>query len=397
MAAYGAEHSSPEVYSETDLLNIDAILDQTLTHTDIPGIVIGMTSGTETLYIRSAGLRRLDQPDPLEPSDVIHIGSCGKAMTATLAAVMVEAGLLGWDDVPEGYVERSTSRRPPPPSVTLHRLLTHQADIEPMGSLPDFDMIPPLEGDVMVQRAALTQWLLPRTKPEYEYSNAGYSIAASMLESALGDPWEILMIDFLFEPLGMTGFYGWPGLIDANQPWGHWLLEIDGPLVPQDPFGDYHLPLLIAPAGDVSMTMADYLAFLREHLRGLRGESEYLSQETFTFLHTPNGKVGGSDYACGWIILPNAIDGTTIHMHNGSGGTFFILMLMAPEADFAVAVCINAATLPLMEAVNELTIELVTRHLAKIRPVEPGGGRTRSSFNSRRSLLSAGAVHLYAK
>ena len=112
MAAYGAEHSRPEVYSETDLLNIDAILDQALTRTDIPGIVIGMTSGTETLYIRSAGLRRLDQPDPLEPSDVIHIGSCGKAMTATLAAVMVEAGLLGWDDVPEGYVERSTSRRP---------------------------------------------------------------------------------------------------------------------------------------------------------------------------------------------------------------------------------------------------------------------------------------------
>jgi len=224
--------------------------------------------------------------------------------------------------------------------------------------------MPVFEGDIVMQREAFTQWQMEQIKDEHVYSNAGYTMAASIAESAMGGiSWEILITEWLFEPLGITAVFGWPALHDPNQPWGHWQMEIDGPLVPHPPTDAYQVPHVIAPAGDVSMTMGDYLVFLRENLRGLNGQSNLLSQETFEFLHTPVGTILDAPYACGWIVLPDAFDGIALHTHDGSALTFYINMVLVPEHDFAVAVCTNAFSMPAIIACSDTLVSLLGLHL----------------------------------
>lgn len=111
------------------------------------------------------------------------------------------------------------------------------------------------------------------------------------------------------------------------------------------------------------MTMGDYLTFLREHLRGLKGQSTLLSQDTFVFLHIPVGKVNGLDYACGWIIQPDAFEGMTLHGHDGTAGTFYLRMHTLPGRDFAAAVGTNAASMPVIQACTQTLTSLVSLHL----------------------------------
>lgn len=209
-------HTFKGSYSDNELARVDALLEDAVRNTPLPGMVAGITTSEDALFVRAKGVRRLDKPDPLEPDDLIHIGSCTKAMTATLMALLVEAGLLEWNSSPQG----PAPRRPTSTSVTLHKLLSHTAGIQPFTSIEGWQALSTFEGDIMERRRAFTQWLLERTNPDYGYSNAGYAMAASVAESATGLPWETLITEWLFEPLGIDCFFGWPALHDPNQPWG---------------------------------------------------------------------------------------------------------------------------------------------------------------------------------
>jgi len=346
-------------YSANELARVDALLEEGMRAGDLPGIVAGITTSSDALFVRTRGVRRLDQPERLEPNDLLHLGSCTKAMTAALSALLVESGLLEWQtslEVPPKGRARTSS------TITLHQLLSHTAGV-PVFGLQQWEAMPVFEGDILQQRAAFTQWQLELIQDEHVYSNAGYTMAASIAESAMGASWETLITEWLFEPLGITGVFGWPALHDPNQPWGHWQREIDGPLVPHPPTDAYQVPHVIAPAGDVSMTMGDYLVFLRENLRGLNGRSNLLTQETFEFLHTPVGTISDSPYACGWVILPEAFDGITLHTHNGSALTFFLDMILVPEHDFAVAVGTNAFSMSALIAADQTLGSLLELHL----------------------------------
>ncbi|MCP4262560.1 MAG: serine hydrolase [Planctomycetes bacterium] len=379
-------------YSTAELARVDALLDEVMKAGDLPGIVAGITTSSDALYIRAKGVRRLDHPEHLEPNDLLHLGSCAKAMTATLMAVLVENGFLKWETSlevpPSGRVR--TSR-----TVTLHQLLSHTAGV-PVFGLEQWFTTPVFEGDIMQQREAFTQWQLEQIQDEHVYSNAGYAMAASIAESTMGVSWETLITEWLFESLGITGIFGWPALHDPNQPWGHWQLEIDGPFVPHSPTDEYEVPPIIAPAGDVSMTMGDYLVFLRENLRGLNGQSNLLTQETFEFLHTPVGTIFDAPYACGWIVMPDAFDGIALHTHDGSALTFYINMILVPEHDFAVVICTNAFSMPAVIACSETLLSLLELHLdaeARRQAGNPDGPVENASIGVRYSTIQTAVDH----
>jgi len=375
-----------EGYSANELARVDALLEEGIRTGALPGIVAGITTSSNALFVKAQGVRRLDQPEALEPNDLLHLGSCTKAMTATLSAVLVESEFLEWESSleapPRGRARTGST-------ITLHQLLSHTAGV-PVFGLEEWEAMPVFEGDIVQQRAAFTQWQLELIQDEHVYSNAGYAMAASLTESATGQSWETLITERLFKPLGITGVFGWPARHDPNQPWGHWQLEPDGPLVPHPPTDAYQVPPVIAPAGDVSMTMDDYLVFLRENLRGLKGESKLLTQETFHLLHTPVGTILDSPYACGWIILPDALDGITLHTHNGSALTFFLDMILVPERDFAVAVGTNSFSMSALIAADQTLVSLLELHLqadARRQAGSPDGPVENVSIGIRYSTI----------
>src|SRR6202008_2039522 len=78
-----------------------------------------------------AGLRAKGEAEPVQSGDVWHLGSNGKAMTATMIARLVERGVLSWDTplsqlLPELAADMQAAYR----DVTLRDLLAHQAGLQ---------------------------------------------------------------------------------------------------------------------------------------------------------------------------------------------------------------------------------------------------------------------------
>jgi CubicO group peptidase (beta-lactamase class C family) len=82
------------------------------------------------------------------------------------------------------------------------------------------------------------------------------------------------------------------------------------------------VPPIIAPAGDLSMSVEDYAVFIQAHLRGLLGGHRLLRPQTFERLHTPVGDA----YALGWAV--ECLGDQCLSYHEGSVGTFDALAII---------------------------------------------------------------------
>jgi CubicO group peptidase (beta-lactamase class C family) len=308
------------------------------------------SGGIETAV---AGLRRLGSEEPAEAGDRFHVGSNAKAMTATVAALLVERGAIGWDS-PAGDVLGIPEADP---HVTLERLLRHAAGIRPLEEDDEVDALALPAGAPAEERLAAVRILLAEPTRALDgagdrrYSNGGYTIAGAMLEHAADRAFEELVTAELFQALGLDAGFGWPAAGGARQPWGHF--DDDGGLRPHDPDDGYRLGAVLAPAGDVSASIASYGEFVRLHLRGLRGEAPLLSAESFARLHSADDE----GFALGWGVQD--FEGARSSVHSGSADTFYAVVVLQPDHDLAVAVLANAAGERAAGGVVALTHELV--------------------------------------
>jgi D-alanyl-D-alanine carboxypeptidase len=315
-----------------------SLLRGTLEGSQLPGVGAAVVRAGGIQEAGVAGVRRFPGGDSLRLNDRFHLGSETKAMIATVAGRLVERGELSWTLSPLAvFPELAGTLHPAYGEPVLMDLLVHRAGVQPYTTGAEWQSLHGFPGNEEEQRRAFAVWLLQRppsaTPGTYLYSNAGYAIAASMMEQVTGRSWRTLLQEEVFGPLGLTtAGFGWPAVWDADQPWGHHLAS--GQLVARTPDDPYRVPLLLAPAGDVHMSVRDFGTFVQAHLRGLRGEDGLLRAATVAFLHTPVGS-----YALGWGVSTSA--GERWSSHNGSAGTFYAVMMVSHDRDAAVVVVTN--------------------------------------------------------
>jgi len=290
------------------------------------------------------GVRRSDQPTPITLADYFHLGSNTKGITSLLAGKLVEQGKLRWDSKLLDIVpELRTKALPAYADVTLDALLAHRAGVPPYDSGAAIAQLPAFQGTAAEKRRQFAAFVLqqapvqPRKGEAYAYSNAGYALAALMLEQASGQSWEEL-VAATFRKLKLHYLLGFPSRSDAQQPWGHWLqTDTDMVLTPLGPTHGYKLQDFLAPAGDIAMPLPDFARLVQLHLRGLLGHSNYLSASTYQLLH-----FGKPDYAYGWGAFKLAATGEPVSYHNGTGGTFYCHTILYPSQRVAIVVLTNA-------------------------------------------------------
>src|SRR5262245_94368 len=179
----------------------------------LPGMIGAIVRGDSLAVIGSVGVRRVGSSEPIQVTDQVHLGSCTKAMTATLIGILVDDRLLSWNTkVCDVFAEQASRFDPQHQATTLSHLLTHRA------GLPHDAAWWQLPGRTTTdrRRAALLRLLAsaPQTKPgtAYFYSNAGCVLAGLMAEEVTGQSWEELMQQHLFDPLAMgSAGFGPPG------------------------------------------------------------------------------------------------------------------------------------------------------------------------------------------
>lgn len=307
----------------------------------VPGLSAAVYRGGKALARGAVGTRKQGDAIPITNTDVWHLGSDTKAMTATLAAILVEEKKLDWK-TPILELLPDLPMDPGFAKVTFEELLFHRAGLP--ASLPTSWMQSARNSkDFVASRKDLARELLlakPSQAPgTYVYSNAGYIVAGAILESIAKDSWENVLKARLFDKLGMTTCgYGPPAAVgETNQPWGHSGGTGAYKPVAPGPLADNPLPL--GPAGTVHCSLDDWAKFTHAHARGEK-EGGLVSKESFVKLHTAPA---GGDYAMGWVLAPRSWSGGVALTHVGSNTMFMATAWIAPAKDLVFLVVTNAA------------------------------------------------------
>lgn len=308
---------------------------------EIPELAYAVVSANSTLEIAFLGHHAVNLNDSASITDRFHIGSNTKALTAFVIAKYVERRKLNWNTkffslFPEWKKESDPAYW----QITLQQLLSHRAGIRPFTEDEEGVKIPAFKGTKQQKRKAFGKFVLT-LKPaaidsnlKYTYSNAGYTLATLMLEKVTGKSWESLMIQTFNKDLHLHIGIGWPENQKHKDTWGH--MEENGKLTPVPSTTDYHLDYT-EPAGDINITLPDYIKFIQLNIKGLKGENNYLKAGTYQFLHR-----GVTNYAMGWANIIEK-DGD-FSAHSGTAGTYFSITSINRKKYIGYIIFANAAT-----------------------------------------------------
>ncbi|MBK6458913.1 MAG: beta-lactamase family protein [Gemmatimonadetes bacterium] len=330
------------------------------------GAAIVTADGLEA--VGAVGVRSWTATEKVTIDDQWHIGSCTKAMTATLVARLVDRGVLSWDTTIGAVI--GPAIHPAWKDVPILWLLTHRSGAPLNFSEDLWQQMVARGGSPREQRRWFVEQGLrsaPATTPNTEsvYSNSGFLVAGVMIEALTDSPWEDLMRHEVFEPLGMTqtgfGAPGTPGPL--NQPLGHTRGADGWSPVALGPNADN--PAATGPAGTIHTTLADWARFVAAHLRGARGDQRFLKQATWQRLHSPGGSDWG--YAPGWVVTEAEWAGGRLLRHLGSNNFWLAEATLAPRKDFAVLLVTNVSDGVVEAPFKDLLAALIADHAAHVQ------------------------------
>lgn len=370
--------------ADAPVADLGALLESFRAENDVPALGAAVVCRGRVVAIGVAGVRRKGHPASVTIDDPFHLGSCTKAMTATLAARLIEQGRLSWDtSILDALPELADDVHPAWRSVTLRHLLQHRGGVRhrnwPEGM--DDEEVYDLPGDPRAQRMALVRRLLaspPELEPgsAFVYSNNGYIVAGTMIERLGGASFEDLMRDEVFVPLGLEsagfGAAGSPGGVTA--PWPHEVGFL-GRLVAVEPGPRGDLPVVSSPAGRAHASLSDWARFLSIHLEeDGSGAPGFLGAQSLATLHSPSF---GGDYAMGFLVAERPWSRGPVLTHGGSNGRNHCVFWMSPGSRFAVLVATNRGGDEMVGLLDRICTTLIVEHLGLPAAAPPDGAKGR--------------------
>lgn len=304
----------------------------------MPAIIAAIGNDSGITNSGAAGVRKKGTETAVQLTDSWRLGGCTMAFTATLAAKLVERGLLQWDSTTaDVFPEAADAFHPDCRTITLRQLLAHYSGLK--NSL-DWQREINTANPVDQQRWKATRLGLaekPQWTPgsSWQYSPLGYVIVGAMIERVMHMTWEQAVRNEIFLPLGMrdSGFTLPAADGKLNQPWGH---DAQGnPIVPETSENDP--PTVVGPAARLVCPLQDWGRFIADHIRGARGNKGLLLPESYQILHSAYKDVD----AMGWSRHADAQTGGYYLAFDGSNSGNYALIFVYPFRNRAVVICIN--------------------------------------------------------
>jgi len=344
-------------------------LDEALADIQAPGLRVMVIRDGQVRLDEARGIRLAGTESSLSTNDRFHLGSNTKAMTALMVAALIDEGILDWSTT-LSELFATIEMLPAYTNVTVHDLIRHEGGFPGYLARSNRKLWNALwdgrDDDPVQTRATLTRELL-MTEPaakhgEYLYSNSGYIVLASALESRLGKSWESLIMERLFTPLNMDGCgIGAPAqdeTLPPAQPWGHRMLT-SGKLKPMKPGPIADNPPALAPAGGVHCDFRSWLEFLTVYLSP-NGNRSLLRPDTFKALLAPSksGRYGG-----GWRRVYREWGDGLVLYHAGTNKRFYSVAWLAPDKRSAVMVGTNLYYSGIESKVDRLVGQLISFYI----------------------------------
>ncbi len=320
----------------------------------VPGIAYAVFSKDSIIDFQVLGYRVFKRKDIIEKYDRFNIGTNTAAITAYIAARLVESGKIKWNtellSIFPGFRQKTL---PVYQSIRFEDLLGSRTRLPSFMEMRDWFKIPEVRGNIVSKRLSFTYWILQR-KPNMDnfnqqkivFSLAGYVVAASMMEKVTGKSWEDLVTEYVRKPLNISTRYSWPNRNDVSAPAGHWFQG--GSFHSEDPDTWVKVHPILYPGQGISISLPDYIKFMQYNLQGLANGKTNLTKSGFEFLF-----FGKPDFAMGWNN--GSYYGKSFAFHEGLSLLFNCRTEILKEKDRGIIVLCNSGDKDARGAVLDLT------------------------------------------
>lgn len=343
---------SPDGLAEARLRKFEAQLDKAARTDDFVGLAVAVVRHGQVEMLRTYGVTEIGGSSPVTPHTTFRIASLSKGFAATLAGMAMEEGLLAPDTPVSPYVPAYALKGDAQKLVTVEELLSHRVGLPPNA----YDNL--LEAGVPVAdilRRYRSVAPICRVGTCYAYQNVSYNIIGDVLAAVYGKPYEEIVRERIFEPLGMRdASLGRAGLSAR----GDWARPHARERLPDDPLSFtpwravemsdayYHVPA----AGGVNASIADMARWLAAQMGAA---PDVLPPAALDRIHAPlvetkaetrrwrslASRLTATSYGMGWRIYDYA--GETVVNHSGGVEGYGAQIAFLPKQDIGVVILSN--------------------------------------------------------
>ncbi len=183
------------------LATFDALVEQGRLDWEVPGLAVAVVKDGRVLLAKGYGVREMGKPEKVDADTLFAAASTTKAMTAAAIGMLVDDGKLAWDDPVRNFVpELQFHDAVLSDTLTVRDLLTHHT------GMPNTDYL--WYSNQGGWKSILARWkrveLTVPIRSRFEYQNVMYGLAGDVVGRVAGMPWEEVVRQRIFAPLGMS-------------------------------------------------------------------------------------------------------------------------------------------------------------------------------------------------
>ncbi|HEX9632505.1 MAG TPA: serine hydrolase domain-containing protein [Gemmatimonadales bacterium] len=347
------------------IAELQARIREILAETKTPGIGIAIVSRDSVLWAAGIGTADVASGRAATDTTLFRIGSTSKAFVSLLVLLEEQAGRLTlqdpvWAHAPELVFDNKWEDTDP---IRLVHVLEHATGWDDL-ALRDYAMndstISLRDGLAYNPKTRTSRW---RPGTRVSYCNSGPPVAAYIVEKLEGRPFEDLVRERLFEPIGMTtATYFRPDPPERLAT----LYENDGE-TPQ-----YYWHILQRPAGAINASARDMAAYVRFLLnRGAVGDARLLPAEVIEAMERPRSSLTArSGLSLGYgLHLSTYVDTGWVWVgHDGGVNGGLTNMAYRPDQGVGFAFMINAGNVKAYERIGRVVRDFLTQDQPRLEP-----------------------------
>jgi CubicO group peptidase (beta-lactamase class C family) len=323
---------------------IDTILTALHNAGNLNGNVLIAEKG-KVIYQKSFGFSNESTKEKLDENSIFDLASVAKQFTAMAIVILKEKGKLNYDDKMSKYIPELSHYS----NITIRNLLNHTSGIPDYMGLLDttFDKTKiATNRDVIAALAKYKPPVLFEPNTNWEYSNTGYALLASIIENASGMSYGDYLTKSIFKPLKMENTLVYTRRLVpkkvANYAYGYVYSDSLKTYILPDDSEEYNFVVwLDGVVGDgmVNSTVIDLLKWDRA-LYANKLISKKSKKEIFTSSELDDKSK--TKYGFGWEIEDHEVYGNIVS-HDGSWPGYGTFIERHIQNDKTIIVLMNYA------------------------------------------------------
>jgi CubicO group peptidase (beta-lactamase class C family) len=315
----------------------------------VPGMAIAIIHGDEVIYSKGFGTKKLDKSQPVTKNTIFQIGSTSKAFTATLVAMLVDDGLVDWEDLVTRHL---------PDFAMFDPEVTKDFRIKDLMS--QRSGMPPYSGDALSSFGYGREHIInsiKHVKPvsefrsEFAYQNCLFLVTAKLIKEKTAKTWEENIQERIFNPLGMnnssTDTASFKSAPDVT--WLHKIQNDELVVIPMDDKSAFNWLNIYSPAGGINSNLVDMVKWLKFNYRkGMLNNEQLVSRVNMDYLITPKIRIPDNDlfsslsYCVAWFH--REYEPWPIIWHGGNTTGCGTMVGFISQADIGIVVLSNRST-----------------------------------------------------